>query len=212
MQQGRGAGKRRRCRAGSVLAACSIAGAAPLAVASASAPPGPSPHPDAVTVYTGRISAHPTWQGLLTEPWNPRLTDSWLVTAARSRQFATSLDQRLAWELEGQVTYHFGEQSHWEFNLPVIARWQRFPWSERLRTTAAFGLGLSWATEVPETEVRLEGTSARWLVYWVMELTVGPPDARWDISTRIHHRSKAFGLFAEAGGMNAATLGLRYRF
>jgi hypothetical protein len=137
---------------------------------------------------------------------------AWLITVAGSRQLATALDGRVAWELEGQAAYHFGDQSHWEFNLPVMARWQRFAWSDRLRTTAAFGLGLSWATEVPETEVRLEGTSAQWLVYWVLELTAGPPDARWDVSSRIHHRSKAFGLFGEAGGMNAVTVGVRYRF
>ncbi len=210
MDENRRAGMPRRRGRWCALLACGAACVAPLAPLPARA--SPKPGIDAVTVYAGRISAHRTWQDLVREPWSPRLTDSWLVTVAGSRQVATGFGGRIAWELEGQVAYHFGDQSLWEFNLPVIARWQRFPWSDRLRTTAAFGLGLSWATEVPETEVRLEGESAQWLAYWVIELTVGPPGARWDVSARIHHRSKAFGLFAEAGGMNAVTAGIRYRF
>lgn len=112
-----------------------------------------------------------------------------------------------------QAVRHFGEQTHWEFNaIPISLRWHRFPWSRSVATSAAFGLGLSYATDLPPVEVELEGETRRLLVYWMMELTAGPVDSRWAFSLRIHHRSEAYGLMGDAGGMNAVGLGLRYRF
>ena len=66
--------------------------------------------------------------------------------------------------------------------------------------------------ELPELEVELEGDSRQLLVYWVAELTAGPPEASWAVSLRLHHRSVAYGLFGEEGGMNAVGLGVRYMF
>ncbi|MDW8257921.1 MAG: hypothetical protein RML32_00595 [Gammaproteobacteria bacterium] len=188
----------------------------PLAIAIAAFSAGPlaaaqSSRPWAVTGHVARISAHRTWQNVVLSPFDPRFVDSYIVVGAVSRQLSDFYGGAIALELEGQLGYHFGDQSHWEVNLPLIARWQRFPWSARLRTSAAFGLGLSWATETPETEVRLESDSAPLLAYWVGELTFGPPRSAWDLSIRLHHRSKAFGVFAESGGMNAWAIGLRYR-
>jgi hypothetical protein len=48
-------------------------------------------------------------------------------------------------------------------------------------------------------------------VYWVLEMTAGPVGARWAASLRIHHRSVAYGLMGDEGGMNAVGLGVRYR-
>jgi len=73
------------------------------------------------------------------------------------------------------------------------ARWQRFPWDHRLETSAALGLGLSYATEVPEVEVEIEGASHQWLVCWVAEITAGPVNAPWVLALRLHHRSLAWG-------------------
>jgi hypothetical protein len=94
---------------------------------------------------------------------------------------------------------------------PIVLRWNRFPWSHLVASSAAFGLGLSYATELPPVEVELEGESREWLVYWVMELTAGPTDAPWSVSLRLHHRSVAYGLMGDEGGMNALGLGLRLR-
>ena len=77
---------------------------------------------------------------------------------------------------------------------------------------SAFGLGLSYASELPEVEVEIEGDSEQWLIYWVAELTAGPNDAPWAITLRMHHRSPAFGLMGDEGGVNAMGLGLRWRF
>ena len=128
-------------------------------------------------------------------------------------QYAERKDGALAIEAEGQIVYHFHDQTLWEFNaVPIVLRWRRFPWSERFNSSAAFGLGLSYATEVPSVEVALEGESQKLLIYWVMELTAGPRAAPWEISLRLHHRSVAYGLMGDEGGMNAVGLGLRYRF
>ena len=106
------------------------------------------------------------------------------------------------------MTRRFGNSTR----FPILLRWRRFPWSERFNSSAAFGLGLSYATELPPVEVALEGESQKLLIYWVMELTAGPLASPWEISLRLHHRSVAYGLMGEEGGMNAVGLGLRYRF
>jgi hypothetical protein len=50
------------------------------------------------------------------------------------------------------------------------------------------------------------------LIYWVAELTAGPVNAPWAVSLRLHHRSVAWGLMGDEGGINAVGLGLRHRF
>ena len=165
------------------------------------------------TVYGARISTQPGWEDIIIDAPGTEFRDSYLVTVAVSHQYAERKEGALAIEAEGQVVYHFHDQSLWEFNaVPIVLRWNRFPWSERLSTSAAFGIGLSYATEVPPVEVALEGESHQLLVYWMMELTAGPVDSPWAVSLRLHHRSVAYGLFGDEGGMNAVGLGLRYRF
>jgi hypothetical protein len=165
------------------------------------------------TLYAARIATQPGWEDIIIDAWDTEFVDSYLVTAALSYQYAARKDGALAIEAEGQVVKHFHDQSHWEFNaLPILLRWKRFPWSQKIDTSAAFGIGLSYATELPPVEVQLEGESHQWLIYWVMELTAGPVHSPWSVSLRLHHRSVAYGLMGDEGGMNAVGLGLRYRF
>jgi len=165
------------------------------------------------TIYAARISSQHGWENIIADPVNTGFVDSYLVAAAVSRQYAQRMNGALTIEAEGQVVHHFGDQSHWEFNaIPIVLRWNRFPWSPRFKTSAAFGLGLSYATALPPVEVEIEGESHRTLVYWVMELTAGPVEAPWSLSLRLHHRSVAYGLMGDEGGANAVGFGLRYRF
>lgn len=165
------------------------------------------------TVYGARISTQPGWEDLLIDTAGTRFADSYLLVGALARQYAERYDGALAIEWEGQVVRHFGDQQHWEFNaVPILLRWRQFPWSERVASSAAFGLGLSFSTEMPGVEVELEGESHRTLVYWVMEFTAGPPDADWAVSLRLHHRSVGYGLMGDEGGMNAVGLGVRFEF
>jgi hypothetical protein len=165
------------------------------------------------TVYAARISSEATWQHVIRQPLTADYTDSWLLAAALSRPWARLRDDGLRFEAEAQLVRHFGEQHHWEVNtMPVVVRWRRFPWDERVATSVAFGLGLSYATEVPPLEVELEGDSEQWLVYWMFELTAGPPAAAWAATLRLHHRSVAWGLMGDDGGANALGLGVRYQW
>lgn len=172
-----------------------------------------APRDWAATVYGARISSETGWEDILLNPLGAQYVDAFLVAGALSRPYATYRDGGLLLEAEGQVAYNFGRQHHWEFNTaPLVVRWQRFPWSRHVDTSAAFGLGLSYASEVPEVEVEIEGESHRLLVFWVAELTAGPVQAPWAVSLRLHHRSVAWGLMGDEGGMNAVGLGIRYRF
>ena len=123
----------------------------------------------------------------------------------------------LHWELEGQLVQHHRYQDHHEFNALVIARWTRFPWDHRVRTSIAFGEGLSYASAVPPIEPRGDrdgGESARLLNYLLVELELGLPHSpQWGLVARLHHRSGVFGLYNGVnGGSNYIGGGLRYRF
>lgn len=167
----------------------------------------------ATTFYVAQISGEEGWEDVFFNPAFSNYVDDYLIVGALSRKYALYRNGALQLEAEGQVAYNFGDQHHWEFNVaPLMARWLRFPWNHTVATTAAFGLGLSYATEVPEIEVELEGESEKLLIYWVAELTAGPPGAIWSVSLRLHHRSVAYGLLGEEGGMNAVGLGLRFQF
>jgi len=167
----------------------------------------------ATTVYAARVSGQETWHDVLLNLWSDDYVDAYLVAGALSREYRSYKEGALRIEAEGQVVYNFGDQDHFEFNfMPVVARWERFPWSKRINTSAAFGLGLSYATELPEVEVLLENSSHQTLVYWMVDLTAGPVDSPWQVSFRLHHRSVAWGLMGKDGGVNALGVGVRYEF
>jgi hypothetical protein len=164
-------------------------------------------------LYGARMSSETGWEDILLNPFDAQYVDVFLVAAALSRPYARYRDGALTLEAEAQVARYFGDQDHWEFNaVPLTVRWHRFPWSDRIATSAAFGLGLSYATELPPVEVEIEGESAQWLMYWLLEATAGRVGSPWSFTLRMHHRSVAYGLMADEGGMNGVGLGVRYRF
>lgn len=167
--------------------------------------------PWSINLYGGQLTSN-HWEELLNPTSEIDFNDSYLAALTLSRTFARWRD-RASFEAEGQVVKHFNFQEHWEFNILATARWEAFPWDRYLDTEFAFGIGPSYATEVPLTEIANEGDSEKLLVYWMMELAFSLPDKpRWALIGRIHHRSEAYGLFAEEGGANALALGLKYRF
>src|SRR5262245_22239509 len=171
-----------------------------------------SPH--TFTFYSGRISSQETWHDVLLQPYKDEYVDSYLVAAAYSRALRDYRDGALRLEYELNATYNFGLQDHWELNVaPITLRWQRFPWNERVRTTAAFGLGFSYAFEYPRVEHELENDTKQFLLFWQLELTAGPPEGNWSTVLRLHHRSPGWGVMGVAdGGMNAPSLGVRFQF
>lgn len=174
------------------------------------APQGEEAQDYALTVYAGRLT-----DGDWHESFGPgtHFIDSDLVVAALSRTLARSPDRSRGYELEGQIAKHTGIQDNWEYNLLGAVRWHRLPWSDTFNSTAAVGLGVSYATSVPRAETSIiNSASEKLLAYWHLELTLGPPRSDWQASLRLHHRSTAYGLFGDNGGSNAVALGVRYSF
>ena len=164
----------------------------------------------ALAIYAGRLTKEKWEQSILPDA---EFADATIVVAAGSWTVARFFDDKLSCELEAQVGKYFGNQDHWEFNLPIIGfRWHRFPWDRYVATSFAWGIGPSYATEIPPIEIETSGSSSQWLIYWYGELTLGPPAAAWEALLRLHHRSDGFGTVAEGGGSNTVCGGIRYRF
>ena len=170
--------------------------------------PGPDPR-NAVTVFGG-VMTNDKWEDVLT-PWALDFRESTLAGLAASHRVAR-IGDRLDIEIEGQIVRHFGDQDHWEFNMPIVGRWRAFPWDDVVDTGFAWGIGPSYATDIPRVELANNDSSARWLVHWYAELEFGPPGGSWSTVLRLHHRSNAFGIVAEDGGSNALTIGFRRPF
>ncbi len=167
----------------------------------------------ALTVYAGRYSDDRLGAVLVSKPID--FEDSWFAAAALSRAFAFDSPSH-QWEIEGQIGRHFRGQTHGEFNLLAIWRWQRFPWNHRLRTTVAIGDGLSWATRVPPLEEASDTNvgATRLLNYILVEFTFSPPQVSdWSLAVRVHHRSGVYGLFdGVEGGSNVIAAGIKRYF
>ena len=159
-----------------------------------------------------RISTQPGWADIIIDPLHTGFADSGLVTVAVARQYAIRKEGALTIEAEGQVVRSLRRADTLGIQRdPRFAALAPIPLGERVATTAAFGLGLSYATELPSVELELEGESHQLLVYWMMEMNAGPVDSPWAFSLRLHHRSVAYGLMGANGGMNAVGLGMRYQ-
>ena len=140
--------------------------------------------------------------------------DAYMAGIGVSREFARWRDSA-AFEVEGQAVRHFVKQDHTEGNLLLVGRWLDFPWNETVRTSAAIGEGISYASSIPQIErERSPGNNAHILNYLMLELELAPPEEEhWSFVTRIHHRSGVFGLYdGVSKGSNLLAAGIRYRF
>lgn len=164
----------------------------------------------ALAVYGAQLTKE-KWENTISP--GAEIASATIVVAAGTWTVKRFFEGKLSVELEAQVGKYFGDQDHWEFNMPILGfRWHRFPWDERLDTSFAWGIGPSYATEEPEIELETNANTSRWLIYWFGELTFGPPAANWEVLLRLHHRSDGFGSVAEDGGSNALGAGLRFHF
>lgn len=104
-----------------------------------------------------------------------------------------------------------------EVVVAALFRWASFPWNEYLKTTFAFGEGLSYATQITADERRSlpqDKDGSRLLNFLAVEATVSLPRyQQLELFTRLHHRSSVGGLFGDhAYGSNAVGAGLRFWF
>lgn len=180
----------------------------PTAAAATEVPPDPR---WSAMVFGGNLLDN-NWGQVFAEPQNLKFENSYLIGLAVHRRIARPFNW-LDIEIEANATRHFGGQRHWEINAPLLTgRITRFPWSHRLDTSAAFGIGPSYASRVPRLEGANEGSSERLLTYWFIEVDAALPFENWRAVWRLHHRSTAYGTFGDDGGSNALTLGIRRRF
>ena len=163
----------------------------------------------AISVYGGRITKDKWFESL---PPGVNYADAYILATGLAWPLKSLRNGAATIEVEGQVVKHFGDQDHFEFNLPLAVRWHQFKWDDSVDTSMAFGLGPSWATREPEVEAEVNGSTSKFLVYWFAEISLGPPDREWSAIFRLHHRSKAFGLVAEEGGSNTLVAGIRFYY
>ena len=163
----------------------------------------------AISLYGGRMTDETAADAIST---SVSFVDAYLVVGAFSWTFWRPVEDWISLEVEGNVGKYFGDQESWEFNAALAARWHMFPWSDTVATNIAFGLGPSYASEVPAVEEETRDSSEQLLVFWFAEVALGPPKGSWAAIIRLHHRSPGFGTFAEDGGSNTWALGLRFRF
>jgi hypothetical protein len=164
----------------------------------------------AATLYTGQLTDE-TLGNVLRADFS--MEDAYWVGLGLTRRIYT---YRHYFDLEfaGQVNKFFGDQDNWEFDLFGYIRWRPFPWDRYLDTSFAGGVGLSYATSVPEIEVKNQGESARFLGALSFEFTFALPSIpQWNLVAGIHHRSGAGGTFSGVrSASNGLGLGIRYWF
>jgi hypothetical protein len=162
-----------------------------------------------LTGFAGRLTDQHWEQAIL--PWKANFIDSGLVGFGVGRERALR-DPRFSLGFEAQIVRHFGQQDHWEANLPVVIRYRPKPdWPARIESIA-FGIGLSHSSKVPQVEIDIDGNSRRTLIYWMGELEFDLVLQNTTLITRIHHRSDAFGLLPVDAGSNGLVIGFRRRF
>ncbi len=163
-----------------------------------------------VSLFAGRMTGE-AWEDAVAA--HVEYEDAYLAALSIDCALKHYFDKALTLEVEAQVARYFGDQDHFEFNLPLVGvRWHRFPWQRHLATTFAYGIGPSYATELPTVEASNAGDSERWMIYWFGEFTFGPPKGAWGLLLRLHHRSGGFGVVADQGGSNSIAAGLRFCF
>ena len=137
---------------------------------------------------------------------------NYVVVGALARE-VYRYEQWVSFELEGQVGKHFGsDNDHWEFVGAILGRWHPFPWDKYIDTGFAMGGGLSYNSDISETESKRDKNAQHLLGYLAFEFTFGLPQyPRWDLMLRVHHRSGAKGVIGESVS-NYLCLGLKFAF
>lgn len=100
-----------------------------------------------------------------------------------------------------------------DFNAAVMLRWPDFPWNDRLSTTFAAGVGLSYSTHVYQIDIdRHPGEDRSRLKFHLpLQLTFALPDhPRHQLLFFLSHQSG--GHIFDQGGVNSVGVGYRFGF
>ncbi len=161
------------------------------------------------SVFGGQMT-NDGWETIVIRSGDTEWLDSNLAGAVIARDW-TAFNPRLRFGIEGTVVKHWGQQDHVEFDVPLYVRYRALNPPVPVQGVA-FGLGLSYAMEVPQVEVDRKGQSQKLIAHWFAELEFGKPD--WVVYPflRLHHRSDGYVLADFDTGSNAVVIGLRYPF
>ena len=144
-----------------------------------------------------------------------KLTNSVEVGIAPSKQLWQYKDY-FDLEFETQIVKHFGGEKNFEFNTPLMFRWNKFPWDDIIDTSIAFGDGLSIANGTPALEKAQYGGehSGPLLNFVILEFTFALPDhPEIQFVNRFQHRSGAFNLLNNTSDASTSFVwGIKYRF
>lgn len=122
------------------------------------------------------------------------------------------LSDLISVELEATLAKHFERGDRFSGTGAVLVRWLKTPWDRIMKSSFAFGNGLSYATSPPQLEVDFLERTSRLLYHFSLE-SAFEIKSSWDLFFRIHHRSGAFGMFENVvGGSDFLCLGIRRRF
>lgn len=158
----------------------------------------------------GGIHTRDSWQDHFLDPAGLETYDQGLLGIALALEWPTRF-RRLGVGLEGQIVLHLGDgQSYAQVNLPVVVRYT--PNRAGPFRSFAYGLGPSYASDIPEVEIDKGGSSQRALFYWLIEAEFGTIATGLTPFLRLHHRSNGFEAFDSEGSSNAVVIGVRRRF
>jgi hypothetical protein len=162
-------------------------------------------------IYAGIMTTN-HWEDVFIDTLDLDFENSYFLALSLARKIGGYQD-KLSFEVEGQVVKHLDYMDHWEFNGLFTGRWDKFPWDDTIDTSLAFGIGPSYATEKPQVEIDNNSETSKFLIYWMIEIALGLPEyEQTALILRLHHRSDAWGLINEDGGSNGIGLGVKYRF
>lgn len=174
--------------------------------------------PWSIFAFAGIATANTIFIEQIFTPWQPEYVRPHFAGGAVSRRLVRFHKH---WIVDGEIGagYRSGEVKSPEGWVALYLRYDGFPWSHLLYTTAAMNVGLSFVEKISEVErVSCEGRGnpycAKVLHYLSPEITFAAPQYRdTELVVRWHHRSGAWGLFNGVwGGSNITTVCLRQRF
>ncbi|MFL4471020.1 hypothetical protein ACERZ8_14430 [Tateyamaria armeniaca] len=149
-----------------------------------------------------------TWHEAIT-PGQTDLAGSSILAAGVGwdRPIGTS---RFRFGIEAVLLGHTGRQDLFELSVPLTLRYETL--RDRGLTSLAAGLGLSYASKIPQVEIDRSGNSQRLFVHWMAELEFAT--RRPDVTGffRMHHRSDGYGLFEVDSGSTGLLVGVRQAF
>jgi len=149
-------------------------------------------------------------------PSNWDYSHSFLAAVSASKTLI-NFDNLFHIEPEIDIAKRFGDAQEFELWTAIYFRWVYFPWNHILKTTIGVPTGLNYASGISDFELSRAGNksieTSRLMHFLAPEITFSFPEKDSDeIFVRFHHRSGAFGLFTDHGGIQFLTTGIRHRF